>query len=151
VSGFWKLKKLLIFAREFAGVAQLVEHDLAKVGVASSSLVSRSNKKAASAVFFVMCCFVYILHSKSLDLFYKGQSIDLSDRLRRHNLKQEKSTKKGAPWTLIWFRKLSSRSEAMILEKKLKNLSQKRLLEFMQKNPSDVASPDIPLERKSGC
>ena len=26
-----------------AGIAQLVEHDLAKVGVASSSLVSRSN------------------------------------------------------------------------------------------------------------
>ncbi len=28
-----------------AGIAQLVEHDLAKVGVASSSLVSRSKKK----------------------------------------------------------------------------------------------------------
>src|SRR5690606_18979029 len=28
-----------------AGIAQLVEHDLAKVGVASSSLVSRSNVK----------------------------------------------------------------------------------------------------------
>ena len=27
---------------EYAGIAQLVEHDLAKVGVASSSLVSRS-------------------------------------------------------------------------------------------------------------
>ena len=27
----------------FAGIAQLVEHDLAKVGVASSSLVSRSS------------------------------------------------------------------------------------------------------------
>ncbi len=27
-----------------AGIAQLVEHDLAKVGVASSSLVSRSTK-----------------------------------------------------------------------------------------------------------
>ena len=27
----------------FAGIAQLVEHDLAKVGVASSNLVSRSN------------------------------------------------------------------------------------------------------------
>jgi hypothetical protein len=26
-----------------AGIAQLVEHDLAKVGVASSNLVSRSN------------------------------------------------------------------------------------------------------------
>ncbi len=28
---------------DYAGIAQLVEHDLAKVGVASSSLVSRSN------------------------------------------------------------------------------------------------------------
>ena len=37
----------------FAGVAQLVEHDLAKVGVAGSSPVSRSKKlKAALAVFF---------------------------------------------------------------------------------------------------
>jgi hypothetical protein len=43
ITGFWKLKKMLIFARDFAGVAQLVEHDLAKVGVAGSSPVSRSN------------------------------------------------------------------------------------------------------------
>jgi hypothetical protein len=35
-------EKSVIFAHTFAGVAQLVEHDLAKVGVASSSLVSRS-------------------------------------------------------------------------------------------------------------
>lgn len=33
-----------------AGIAQLVEHDLAKVGVASSSLVSRSNLFAIFAV-----------------------------------------------------------------------------------------------------
>ena len=39
---------MIIFAREFAGVAQLVEHDLAKVGVASSSLVSRSKSKSTS-------------------------------------------------------------------------------------------------------
>ena len=31
----------------YAEVAQLVEHNLAKVGVASSSLVFRSNKKAS--------------------------------------------------------------------------------------------------------
>jgi hypothetical protein len=42
------LERLSKFASHFgrkwpkAGVAQLVEHDLAKVGVASSSLVSRS-------------------------------------------------------------------------------------------------------------
>ena len=34
---------MFIFAREIAGIAQLVEHDLAKVGVAGSSPVSRSN------------------------------------------------------------------------------------------------------------
>ena len=43
-----------------AGIAQLVEHDLAKVGVASSSLVSRSNLENpawsnSSAGFFMSC------------------------------------------------------------------------------------------------
>ena len=38
-------KKILIFAAESAGVAQLVEHNLAKVRVAGSSPVSRSGKK----------------------------------------------------------------------------------------------------------
>ena len=33
-----------ILGQNFAEIAQLVEHDLAKVGVASSSLVFRSNK-----------------------------------------------------------------------------------------------------------
>ena len=35
----------LTIRASFAGIAQLVEHDLAKVGVASSSLVSRSRFK----------------------------------------------------------------------------------------------------------
>jgi hypothetical protein len=45
---------MLIFARDFAGVAQLVEHDLAKVGVAGSSPVSRSNKKAVKTAFYYL-------------------------------------------------------------------------------------------------
>ena len=60
--GFWKLKKMLIFARDFAGVAQLVEHDLAKVGVAGSSPVSRSNKKAARAAFYYLRISTTCLH-----------------------------------------------------------------------------------------
>jgi hypothetical protein len=40
-------KEYYNFARESAGVAQLVEHNLAKVRVAGSSPVSRSLKKAA--------------------------------------------------------------------------------------------------------
>ena len=47
---FLKEKKHIIFALTFAGIAQLVEHDLAKVGVASSSLVSRSEREACLAI-----------------------------------------------------------------------------------------------------
>ena len=36
-----------IFQRKIAEIAQLVEHDLAKVGVASSSLVFRSKQNAS--------------------------------------------------------------------------------------------------------
>ncbi len=39
----WKLRIIRRIDRNKAGIAQLVEHDLAKVGVASSSLVSRSS------------------------------------------------------------------------------------------------------------
>ena len=39
---FWLLKKSRIFAVDFAEVAQLVEHNLAKVRVAGSSPVFRS-------------------------------------------------------------------------------------------------------------
>ena len=42
------MKKLNIFANSNAGIAQLVEHDLAKVGVAGPSPVSRS--------FFIISC-----------------------------------------------------------------------------------------------
>ena len=42
-----------IFDTKIAEIAQLVEHDLAKVGVASSSLVFRSPKSRLSSGFFV--------------------------------------------------------------------------------------------------
>ena len=42
---------------KYAGIAQLVEHDLAKVGVASSSLVSRSFlKDPVSGIFYCSGC-----------------------------------------------------------------------------------------------
>ena len=43
----------LVFRSTFAEIAQLVEHDLAKVGVASSSLVFRSTRSRISSGFFV--------------------------------------------------------------------------------------------------
>jgi len=99
-----------------------------------------------------MCYYVYILYSKSLDSFYKGQTNDLSDRIYRHNLKRENATKNGAPWALIWSTSKNSRSDAVVLERKLKNLSRKRLLAFIEKYSEGLEEgPDVPLLRKSGC
>ena len=46
---FADLWKMSTFATANAEIAQLVEHNLAKVGVASSSLVFRSNENALCA------------------------------------------------------------------------------------------------------
>jgi hypothetical protein len=43
--------------RLYAGIAQLVEHDLAKVGVASSNLVSRSNFYTPNYIFIFAILF----------------------------------------------------------------------------------------------
>jgi putative endonuclease len=91
-----------------------------------------------------MAYFVYILFSESLNVFYKGQTKDLDNRILRHNMKLEKSTSGGAPWKLIWHTEKQSRAAAVILERKLKNLSKKRLTEFILKHTQTDASPDDP-------
>ena len=100
-----------------------------------------------------MCYTVYIIYSASSDTFYKGQTEDLSERLERHNNKQEKATRYGIPWDLVWCGNKSSRSSAILLEKKLKNLTRKRLIDFMLKYSDGVAGPDefLLLEKLSGC
>ncbi|UKN01215.1 GIY-YIG nuclease family protein [Paracrocinitomix mangrovi] len=80
-----------------------------------------------------MTFYVYILYSEKFDKFYIGQTNNLSNRLKRHNEGQVLSTKHYNPWQIAWFCEKESRSESMILEKKLKNLNRKRLLEFISK------------------
>ena len=85
-------------------------------------------------VFYFMEYFVYILYSQKFDRFYKGQTNDLEDRLKRHNAGYEKSTAPFIPWKLVWKATKPNRNEALILEKKLKNLSKKKTLEFIYKH-----------------
>jgi putative endonuclease len=91
-----------------------------------------------------MCYYVYILYSKTLDVYYKGQTRDLKDRVYRHNNSQEKATMKGVPWDLMWYTKKTTRSEAVILESKLKNLSRGRIKSFIEHHGGYVAGPDDP-------
>ncbi|NOY36399.1 MAG: GIY-YIG nuclease family protein, partial [Chlorobi bacterium] len=76
---------------------------------------------------------VYILWSDKLSRFYIGQTDDLQKRVHRHNSGWELATKPGVPWKLVCSVEKRTRKEAMELERKLKNLSQKRLRNFIKK------------------
>ena len=77
--------------------------------------------------------YVYILISLSDGSFYIGQTNDLESRIKRHNAGYEKYTKSKTPWKVYWSTLVESRSEAVKLERKLKNLkSRKRIVEFVE-------------------
>jgi putative endonuclease len=82
---------------------------------------------------FSLKYFIYILYSEKCDCYYKGQTKNLQDRIERHNKGYEKSTARYRPWKLIWSTAKLTRSEAISLERKLKNLSNERLKEFISK------------------
>ncbi|MFM9988817.1 GIY-YIG nuclease family protein [Flavobacterium sp.] len=73
--------------------------------------------------------FVYILFSESNNRYYIRQSNNLEDRIHRHNSGYEIATKSGTPWKLIHHFQLQTRSEAMLLEKKIKKRDAKRFLD----------------------
>jgi putative endonuclease len=86
--------------------------------------------------------FTYILYSKKLNSYYKGETTNILDRLHRHNSGYERSTRLGTPWILLWKGEKTTKSEAKVLERKIKNLSVKRTLEFILKYKEGVPSTD---------
>ncbi|MCG9900028.1 MAG: GIY-YIG nuclease family protein [Hydrotalea sp.] len=76
---------------------------------------------------------VYILYSERSNRYYIGQTRNITERLARHNAGSENSTAPFRPWLLLWKTAKYSRSEAIILERKLKNLSRNRIKLFIEK------------------
>lgn len=75
----------------------------------------------------------YILYSPSHDKFYIGQTQHIEERLQRHNKGRSKYTSAFRPWQLLLSIEKESRSEALRLERKLKNLSKDRIRKFIEK------------------
>src|SRR3954470_5959802 len=71
---------------------------------------------------------VYILFSKSCGKFYSGQTQHFENRLIEHNRGETKSIKSCTPWLTIWKTEVASRSEAVMLEKKIKARGAERFL-----------------------
>lgn len=76
---------------------------------------------------------VYINYSENFDKYYIGQTENFESRILIHNTGLVKSTSPYIPWVNILLIEKSSRSEAMALEKKLKNLNRIRLIAFIEK------------------
>ena len=76
---------------------------------------------------------VYINYSENFDKYYIGQTENFESRILLHNSGLVKSTSSYVPWVNVLLIEKSSRSEAMVLEKKLKNLNRARLLQFIEK------------------
>jgi len=81
-----------------------------------------------------MSACVYILWSEHIQRYYIGVTENLERRVREHNQGISKYTKRGVPWELVWSTQKANKSEAVLLERKLKNLkSGKRIAAFIQK------------------
>jgi putative endonuclease len=73
--------------------------------------------------------FVYILYSSSLEKYYAGSTEDVEKRFAEHNIGKGKFTSTGIPWILITTFSCNSRSEAVVLETKIKKRGIKRYLQ----------------------
>ena len=73
--------------------------------------------------------FVYILYSEKRSRYYVGQTADIEKRLKRHNLGFVPSTKSGTPWKLVLQIEVLSRSEAIVLERRIKKRGAKRYID----------------------
>ena len=75
-----------------------------------------------------MCYTVYILYSDTCKKFYTGHTDNFANRFVEHNNGETRSIKTGIPWRMIWSVKVATRSEAMMLEKKIKSRGAARFL-----------------------
>ncbi|MBN1633037.1 MAG: GIY-YIG nuclease family protein [Ignavibacteria bacterium] len=72
--------------------------------------------------------YTYILKSASAGKLYIGHTEDIERRIFEHNSNQSKSARNKGPWELIFKKKFSGRSEAMIFENKLKKIKNPKYL-----------------------
>ncbi len=72
---------------------------------------------------------VYILYSVKSSRYYVGQTADINKRLKRHNHGKVPSTKSAVPWKLVLQIEVETRSEAIVLERKIKKRGAKRFVD----------------------
>ena len=86
--------------------------------------------------------FFYIIRSQVTGEFYLGQSSNLEERMIRHNSKRSKYTKRGVPWSLVYYEVFPSRKDAINRERFLKSPQGWKALQEIKNNlPRNVSQP----------
>jgi len=79
-----------------------------------------------------MLHFVYILHSKNKDIYYKGYSTLPFVRLKQHNQNLTTYTSNKGPWILVYLQSFKMKKQALIRERKLKKYSKDQIKRLIQ-------------------
>jgi len=77
-----------------------------------------------------MVFYTYILFSESKNKFYIGSTSEtLQERIRKHNSNHKGFTGNNTDWVLKYFENHSTKTEAIIREKQIKNWKSRKLIE----------------------
>ena len=88
--------------------------------------------------------FVYIIKSQSTGHHYIGETSDITDRLNRHNSNRSKSTKGKGPWEIEALYEVKDKSEACLLELKLKGMKNSlKAVEYLKRLNSGAEHSDF--------
>ena len=73
--------------------------------------------------------YIYVLESEKNGSFYIGQTINLEERLKSHNLGEDNYTRKYRPWKLRHSIIITTSKDAIKLERYLRNLKSRKKVE----------------------
>ena len=84
--------------------------------------------------------YIYCLESEKYDELYFGYTNDLKRRFKEHNQKLNFSTKRYAPWKLIYYEACINEVDAKRREKYLKGstgrrMFRRRIIEYIKSKP----------------
>ena len=78
--------------------------------------------------------FVYIIHSSSYNVFYKGITDNPEKKLWEHNNDLSRYTKGKGPWVSVLLEEYETKKEALIRENQIKKWNRRTLLKLIDKN-----------------
>ncbi|RYY62017.1 MAG: GIY-YIG nuclease family protein [Chitinophagaceae bacterium] len=90
--------------------------------------------------------YVYIIESLLDGTFYKGETAQPNDRLRRHNAGLNASTASRKPWRFLYLAVFPDRSAALKEEKRLKR-THKTYLRWLIEQPANLLKDPDALSR----